>query len=468
MTESAAMTPVNASAIPAERLNTSARLTACDFLRLLGRGEITVAEYATACADVVDELEASVHAWVHFDRMAFLAKAAEMDAAIANGDGELTSNRLFGVPIGVKDIFNTADMPTQHGSKLFEGYQPGNDARVVTNVRRDGALIAGKTVTAEFAVHASQGTRNPYDFDRASGTSSSGSAVAVATGMVPMALASQTAGSTIRPASYCGIYGFKPSFGLIPRTAMLKTTDTLDTVAFMARSVEDLSLMFEIQRVRGPNYPIVDREMNDRSRYAIDNRAWRVGLLNGPKSHLESPRVKEGMKRVAQRLGDAGCRVEGAQLPPSFTNAYEIHETIYRKALSYYFRTEWRHDRSQFSEALTHMIEGGETISTEEYLSATAAQTVLANAFDQWMSDYDILLTPSAADDAPLETVGTDVADHSLLFTMCYAPSISVPVLSGTAGLPVGVQIASRRFNDYLLLQFADLLSHAYDRAETV
>ena len=136
--------------------------------------------------------------------------------------------------------------------------------------------------------------------------------------------------------------------------------------------------------------------------------------------------------------------------------------------LSYYFRTEWRHDRSQFSEALTHMIEAGETISTEEYLSATAAQTALANAFGQWMSDYDILLTPSAADDAPLETVGTDVADHSLLFTMCYAPSISVPVLSGTAGLPVGVQIASRRFNDYLLLQFADLLSHASDRAETV
>lgn len=211
--------------------NSLARLTATEFLALLRTGEISAADYAHACADVIDEMEPKVAAWAWYDRTRFESLAARVDEDIAQrraaGEKELPG-RLAGLPVGVKDIYNTEDMPTSHGSGLFAGYTPGNDARAVTSLRREAAIMAGKTVTAEFAVHTPNGTRNPHDLTRSSGTSSSGSAVAVATSMVPVALASQTAGSIIRPASYCGVFGFKPSYGTIPRTAMLKTTDTLD------------------------------------------------------------------------------------------------------------------------------------------------------------------------------------------------------------------------------------------------
>ncbi len=436
-------------------------LTATDFLERLRVGEFSVTDYATACADLIERLENSVHAWVWYDRDRFLSQARDLDARLAvhrRSRSDELPGRMYGVPVAVKDIFNTADMPTMHGSEIYAGYTPGNDARVVTNLRREHAIMAGKTVTAEFAVHQPGETRNPLDPERSVGTSSSGSAAAVAAHMVPVALASQTAGSTVRPASYCGIFGFKPSFGTLPRTAMLKTTDTLDSVAMMARSVDDLALMFEVMRVRGLNYPIVERELGDPARHAIGGRRWRVAVLDGPRAKFESVAVKNGMRHLAACLQAAGCEVETYRLPPDFDNAFDVHETIYRKALAYYFKLEWQKMQDRFSPRLADMISVGAAIPPETYHAACAEQTRLAHLFDEEMKRFDVLLCASAADEAPIGVDAPDMPDHNVIWTMCYAPTIGMPLLKGRSGLPIGVQVVSRRFNDYLLIDFARML----------
>ena len=250
MTRPAQQTPLQIQAAHDGALvhsNTPAEMTASEFLRQLKDGQISVFEYVDACAQRIEQLDESVCAWHKFDGDMVRARARVLDDLLAGGEA---MRQLAGAPIAVKDIFNTYDYPTGMGSPIMDDYTPGNDARLVSDLRMAQGIVMGKTVTAEFAVHHPGPTRNPYDLRRSPGTSSSGSAAAVAARMAPLALSSQTGGSTIRPASYCGIYGFKPSFGLLPRTGVLKTTDTLDSLGFMARSVEDLRLIFEVCCVR--------------------------------------------------------------------------------------------------------------------------------------------------------------------------------------------------------------------------
>lgn len=442
-------------------VNSIATLTATEFLSRVRSGDISIAEYCTSCAELAGRLEPMLSAWTWRDPDYLVANARKADALIrANGaGGGRTPKSLIGVPVGVKDIFNTIDMPTMHGSAIFANYTPGNDARVVTSVRRHDGIVAGKTATAEFAVHTAPDTRNPWDLTRSTGTSSSGSAVAVASCMVPIALSSQTASSTIRPASYCGIYGFKPSFGLLPRTAMLKTTDTLDTVGMMARSVSDLALLFDALRVRGPNYPIVDRELARPERYDIGGRTWRIGIVQGPKSDLEHPAVKSGIERIGRWLQGLGFSVETWRLPADFDSAHDVHQKIYHKALSYYFKMEWERAGAAFSEQLANIVVEGRQISAEDYYAAIAEQTRLAVLLDgQLAQRFDVIISAAAADEAPVGVDAPDPLDHSLIWTMCHAPSMTLPLLQGPNGLPIGIQITARRFDDYKLLKFASIL----------
>lgn len=441
---------VNSAPMPAA--DDLCRLSVCEYLTQRQMGNISAVDYALSCANQVERAEEYVGAWAWYDRERFLSDAEQRSCETESAGRQYAAT---GAPLAVKDIFNTADMPTNHGSPIFDDYSPGNDARVVTSMRRAGAVVMGKTVTAELAVHTPGKTRNPIDLSRSCGTSSSGSAAAVAAFMAPWALSSQTAGSTIRPASYCGIYGFKPSFGLLPRTAMLKTTDTLDSVGLMARSVADLLLMFEITRVRGPNYPVVDKEMNDPARAVKRSGDWRVGIVAGPKSGLEAPAVKTGLEDVARILASAGCHVEEFTLAADYGAAHAVHETIYRRALAYYFKLEWGKYRSQFSDALAEMIEGGLSITPEDYHAALQSQIHMAAMMDQALKNYDVIISPATADEAPVGADAPDVDDHNLIWTMCYLPSLSIPKLKGTTGFPVGLQIASRRFNDYIALDFA-------------
>ncbi|QUS39116.1 amidase [Tardiphaga alba] len=429
--------------------NSLTELTATEFLRIRAKGQISALDYVQACLDRIEALDSTVQAWKVFDRERAERRARQDDAQDPQKRG-----RIGGVPVGVKDIFNTYDFPTSMGSPIMENYTPGNDARVVSDIRLEGGLVLGKTITAEFAVHSPGPTKNPWSLDRSPGTSSSGSAVAVATRMVPVALATQTGGSIIRPASYCGIAGFKPSFGLIPRTAMLKTTDTLDTVGFLARSTDDLQLMFETCRVRGHNYPVSETALNEASRQQTPRR-WRVGIVNGPKASYESVRVKSAIDDVARKLENAGCEVFQHQLPEPYSTVHDLHDTIYRRALAYYFKTEWASHADLFSASMHEMVEGGIAITPAKYMAAIEQQNSFRQRFDAETEAFDVLICPSTSDEAPLGLHAPDLPDHCLIWTFVGAPVIGLPVLTGSTGLPVGLQIVGRRFADYKLLAFA-------------
>lgn len=442
-------------AIPLET-NTAAELTATQFLRLLADRRISVLEYVQACRERIEDLDPVLHAWHVFDPDMVEERARNQDAALAHGE---TMQPMQGVPVGVKDIFNTYDYPTGMGSPIMDGYTPGNDARVVSNVRLAHGIVMGKTVTAEFAVHSPGATRNPHDLARTPGTSSSGSAVAVAARMVPVALASQTAGSIIRPASYCGIYGFKPSFGLIPRTAMLKTTDTLDSVGFMARDLEDVRLMFEVCRVRGHNYPVSEAALNDLGRQKVSGRPWRIGVVRGPKSAFETEDARQAFHDALARLSGPDIELGEVQLAEAFNDAHEAHEQIYRRSLAYYFDIEWQSQADFFSPVMQDMIKAGQRIDSTTYLAALEKQRSISRAFDRLMQDWDLLIGLSTSGVAPVGLDAPDLPDHCLIWTMCGAPTLSMPLLSGANACPLGIQLVARRFNDYLLQDFAGIVA---------
>ena len=381
----------------------------------------------------IKELEPTLHAWAYFDE-----KLARKNAA------ESRPGPLHNVPVGVKDIFNTYDMPTQMGSPIWAGFTPGNDARAVHNLRRAGAVIMGKTVTAEFAVHTPGPTRNPHNPEYMAGTSSTGSAVAVAAGMVPLAIGSQTAGSTIRPASYCGVYGFKPSFGLIPRTGMLKTTDTLDTVGMFARDVAGLRLLFEAMRVKGKDYPYSELAQSKASRK-------NVRLFKGPLWSQAEAYVKDALLQFPYDC----CN----KIPPFFYPIRQLHATIYDKTLSYYFREEYK-QKSLVSPRMYEIIERGMNVTPEAYQSALVQQAEIQAAFDEWMrcSHIEILLDFSTAGTALKGLDSEDRPDHCLLWTFLGLPVVSVPLFTGPNGMPFGVQVVGRKYEDYKVLAYAEEL----------
>ncbi len=430
-------------------------LTATELATHLRAREFSATELTRLCLEHIERLDPAVRAWVHNEPEVALHQAAVCDKKLSAGTG----GKLCGVPIGVKDIFNTTDMPTQMGSPIWKGFTPGNDARVVHYLRMADGVVLGKTVTAEFAVHAPGPTRNPHNLDYMPGTSSSGSAAGVAASMVPLALGTQTAGSIVRPASYCGVYGFKPSFGLIPRTGMLKTTDSLDTVGFFARSVDDLALLFDTIRVHGRDYPIVHETLKDPKRQTKGNRPWRIGLLRGPKWGDAEPYAQQALEDFGQRVGElAEAVVEPITLPGSFLRAHQVHATVYDRTLAYYFKEEFA-AQTLVSAIMYEIIERGNRITLEEYKAALGEQSSLSYQIDDLFADgYDIILDLSTGGEAFKGLTSTDRPDNCLIWTLCGLSAINLPVFVGPNGLPFGAQVVARRYNDYLLLDFVRYL----------
>ncbi|MFA5715050.1 MAG: amidase [Candidatus Paceibacterota bacterium] len=424
----------------------------------IAKGEMSTEDVADICINRVEQMEPSCQAWECFDEKNF-KKACR-------------TGLFHGMPIGVKDIFNTADFPTQMGSPLWKNFTPGNDARAVHNLKNAGAVIPGKTVTAEFAVHALGKTLNPHDANRNPGTSSSGSAVAVATGMVPAAIGTQTAGSIVRPASYCGVYGCKPSFGLIPRTGVLKTCDTLDTIGFFVSHACDLKIMFEALRVHGRNYPMSHEALNRRQKieeeiakiynipcgilknvkvpFGPKNRPWKIAFIKTNTWNYAETYAKNALLGFAQLLYD-----HTAQLPDLVFNAHEIHATIYDKSLSHYFREEYKNSQL-VSPIMNGIIEQGQKITIDQYLAALQEQVKIQRAMDGFFNDYDIIISLSTTGVAPLREE-PEKPDPALIWTLAHLPVVSVPAFKHE-GLPFGIQIVARKYNDYLLFDFIDYL----------
>lgn len=421
------------------------------------RGDFTPVDAAQACREAVARHEFDVHAWVKFDgELLQQAAAATAERIAKNVKVGEPLRALEGVPVGVKDIFNTAEFPTQMGSPLWSGFTPGNDARAVFHLKRAGALIPGKTVTAEFAVHTLGKTLNPWAPERTPGTSSSGSAVAVAMGMVPVALGTQTAGSIVRPASFTGVWGMKPSFGLIPRTGMLKTTDSLDTVGFFVGHAEDLGPVLDALRVDGRDYPLSHAAFADAQRQAAPkDRPWRVALLR-PAVWSHAPayarQAMEGWAWLAQRTFGRRIEIFEPELPYELAECHRVHATIYNRALAYYFKAE--HERAELvSPVMKALIEAGQRITPAEYEQALQRQVELARITERFMRGFDVAVTLSTAGEAPLRHV-EEAPDSALMWTLAQLPAVSAPVFRSPRGLPFGLQLVARRYNDPLLLRF--------------
>lgn len=413
--------------------------------------ELSPGEVAEAVLQNIAEYDPHYFAWV----IAADAKWPERVQAEAQTFGINADNLLEFIPVGIKDIYNTRDFPTQMGSPLWKGFTPGNDARVVYHLKRAGAVVAGKTVTAEFAVHTLDKTLNPYDATKTPGTSSSGSAVAVSLGMLPFATGSQTAGSIVRPASFCGVYGMKPSFGLIPRTGTLKTTDSLDTLGFFTLHAKDLRRGLDAMRVHGENYPISCAALSDTARQQKpEGRPWRIALAKTHTWEHAPQYAKDALLGFAEKLKAAGMNVTEADLPNGLMRAHEVHATIYNKSLSYYFEKE--HTKAEFvSPVMNELIADGKSIHNEAFAEALARQIDCIYAMDDFFSDVDIILSLSTAGEAPLRDV-TELPDPALMWTLAHLPVVSAPVFTSPDGLPFGLQIVARKYNDYLLLAFLE------------
>lgn len=435
-------------------------LSAKEGIQKIKAGEITALDWMSSCASRIERIDENIHAWAYFNRDLALANAAAVDQKIKHSENLKACGSLAGVPIGIKDIFNTVDMPTCMGSPIWEGFTPGNDARTVFNLKQAGAVIAGKTVTAEFAVHTPGKTVNPHHSDYSPGTSSSGSAAAVASFMIPVALGTQTAGSIMRPASYCGVYGFKPSFGLIPRTGTLKTTDSLDTIGMFARTPDDLELVFETLRVRGEDYPMVHALVDAPSIKAKDK--WKIGVVSSSLWVWEKAAgyAKNKLSEFVNSLAQNGIEVEDLKLPADFNQAHEIHSVIYDKTLSYYFKEEFK-QHTLVSEIMYKIISHGQKISLDQYKDALDAQNRLSRLFDSLLENYDAILTLTTAGQAP-KWGKDDIPDSCLIWTLCGAPVVNLPAFKSPEGLPLGAQIVSRRYHDKNLLRLARHLENLY------
>lgn len=421
----------------------------------LENGKISPAEIANACIENVKEYDSKYFAFECFDEKILLEQSKIAENKILNKE---KLRPLEAIPVGIKDIYNTKDFKTQMGSPLWKDFTPGNDARVVHYVKEAGGIIPGKTVTAEFAVHTLNQTLNPHDITKTPGTSSSGSAVAVALGMVPAALGTQTAGSIVRPASFCGVYGCKPSFGLLPRTGMLKTTDSLDTLGFFTSKVEDLSLMFDTVRVHGFNFPISHKALSDKNRQnKPDSRPWKIAFVKTYTWDDAFDYAKKSILEYANKLSNnKNIEITEIALPSEMNQSHFVHETIYNKTLSYYFKNEYR-NAELVSPIMKELIEEGMKTSVEDYHKALETQTNLCHIMDDLLSNYDAIISLSTAGEAPERNV-LENRDPALIWTLTHLPVVSVPMFKSTNGLPFGFQLVARKYNDYLLFNLLDFM----------
>jgi amidase len=415
------------------------RLSAAELARAIAAGETTSEAAVAACLARIDERERDVKAWAYVDREVALEQARACDRSEPKGP-------LHGVPIGVKDVLDTADMPTQMGSPIYAGYCPRADAACVSLLRQAGAVILGKTATCEFAGVMPAATQNPLDLEHTPGGSSSGSAAAVADFMVPAAFGTQTGGSVLRPAAFCGVVGFKPTFGRYSRTGIKFAAESFDTIGTIARSVEDVELLDDV---------LVGRKAARRE----DVVRPVIGLC---RTHLWStarPETVAAIERVASAIASAGSRVIDIALPATFADltAARAHINAYERARGMAY--EWHRHREAISERLRTTIAQGFATSPDDYRAAQALLARCRPLLAEAMRDVDVLLTPCVPGEAPRGLHHTGEPKLQELWTALYVPAISVPAGSGPGGLPTAVQLVGKAREDEKLLGVARWVS---------
>lgn len=362
--------------------------------------------------------------------------------------------QLDGIPFGVKDIFNTKEFKTEMGSTIWKNFTPGNNARVVDCLETNGAIAVGKTVTAEYAVHKLNETKNPHNLLKTPGTSSSGSATAVCTGDVPFTLASQTAGSIIRPASFCGVWGMKPSFGLIARTGVLKTNDTLDTIGFITSNLYNLNIILDNIRLKGLNYPLIYKNIDKKK--IIPKNKFKIGFLETDLCNQMEYYVKNTIENLKSKMSkNKKFIVKKVKWPKKLFGLKKVHSNIYDKSLSYYFNKDLKNN--DLSNTMKEIIKKGNKIKINEYVNSLNIQSNVIKSIDKLFKGYDIIFTSSTAGSAVLRNE-KELDDSSLIWTLAHIPSINIPIGVCPKKMPFGIQAISRKWSDFNLINTLEIM----------
>ena len=420
-------------------------LGAAAALRAIARGALSSEALVEACLARIATREAQVGAWIHLDPDAALAAARAADRASRRGP-------LHGIPVGIKDIFDTADMPTEYGTSIHAGHRPAADALAVARLRAAGAVILGKTVTTEFANSHPGKTRHPVNPAHTPGGSSSGSAAAVADRMIPLALGTQTAGSVIRPAAFCGVVGFKPSHGRIGISGVKPLAPSLDTIGVFARSVEDADLA---ARVLWGESTVVPELVSERPR--------RVGYCRTEVWDQAEEGVEAALDKVALAMRSAGVDVVDLELPERCRGLVEAQRTIQLFETRLSLSPEWREHGARMSADLRDVIERGAAIPAGRYEAALRHAATARASLDEVFAKVDLVLTPSSKGEAPASLATTGDPIFNRIWTLLHVPCVNLPAMEGPHGLPLGAQLVGRNGHDHELLALARWLEAELD-----
>jgi Asp-tRNA(Asn)/Glu-tRNA(Gln) amidotransferase A subunit family amidase len=423
------------------------RLSASEAAAGIRAGKLTSEALVRSCLERINARQSQVKAWVHLDRDFALAQARQCDQSASRGP-------LHGVPFAAKDIMDTADLPTEYGSPIYKGNRPAADAACVALSRAAGGVLLGKTVTTEFASRSPLGnTTNPHNPAHTPGGSSSGSAAAVADFMVPLAFGTQTVGSVIRPAAFCGCIGYKPSFGEVSTQGVKQNTASFDTVGLFARAVEDLALF----RAALTGFAV-------KSLAAVPVKELKIGFCRTMLWDRAEEYTKTFLEQAASALEKAGANVSDFTLGKPF----EQFETMGRRINDYEFSRgltwERQHHWNLLSELQRDKLAGWLNVSYEQYREAEAALEQCRRDLTDAMKDVDLLLTPSALGEAPKGLSSTGDTSFNILSTWTYTPCVTLPVFTGPSGLPVGIQLIGHRNQDHRLLEAAQAVYRVFSK----
>ena len=423
--------------------------TASQMADAINQGDVSAEEVTQSCIERISEREDIVKAWAFWDPDLALKQARACDEHRAAGN---PLDLLHGVPVGLKDIIDTADMPTESGSDHLKGRRPSRDATSTALLRAAGAIILGKTVTTEFAMTGQRGTHNPHDTARTPGGSSSGSGAGVADFMVPLALGSQTGGSMLRPASFCGVHGYKPTYGSISRHGVFILARALDHLGIYARSLKDVAMAGDVLMVRDPRDFDMRAHPNAGLLKALagtDDSPLRLAFIKGPPWAFAEPYMDELFGAYIDGLGD----IPEVTLGGIFDGALEAQAIVMNANVWMNLREYVDNHEDQLQVETVRRIVAGRDILAADYIAARELTDSLIAALDGLFEHYDALITAAAPGEAPVGLESTGNAAFQRIWTLTGLPTMSLPLLKGPNGMPIGVQVIGKRGRDADLMR---------------
>ena len=430
-------------------------LSAKQLIEKLKSGELSSVDLCKAYIDRIKKFEKDVHAWAHLDEKILLEKAEESDNHRKSGK---PLGLLHGIPVALKDIIGTIDMPTECGTVLRKGISAFQDAEIVDLLKSEGAIIMGKTNTTELAYFSPSKTRNPHDYSRTPGGSSSGSAAVVASYMAPLSIGSQTNGSVIRPASYCGVVGYKPSFGLISRNGVLKTSDNLDHVGVFGKSVEDVALLSKV---------LIKKDSYDKSTIHFSTETMMEEYNKGP---LYDPKFifykTESWKKIDKKSRDAfeffiksfKKNIEVFDTPSYFKDIKKYHQIIHETDMANNFQDYYKKSKNKLSKEMQSAISRGIKYSAKDYAEARDFINRSYESYSEVFEDYHGVISPSTTGVADKGLKNTGSPEFCTVWSFMGTPSISLPLLEGENNLPLGVQLVGNKYDDLRFIGVANWL----------